>query len=502
MAASSFDLLVSIARRRLEDAAARGEELHAFAEIFWKDAGETKPFSDNWHLHMLAQALEAQARFEIRDLVINVPPSTGKTLWCQVFWPAWIWARLDAGRRFFFTSYDRGKIHETARTFLRVIRSPLYTALFPHVRCSRPNPAEEMIETVGGGRRIAFQMGGGVTSKHADHIGCDDPNKADATTLEFEQTFETWTKVFPTRVANPDRYTKTIIMQRLNHDDIAGIMLRPPYNYEHVCFPMRYVPNCPWDYGCSLGKLDMRERPGELLWPGRYSEDAVTRIETGMASTQVASAQMQQNPVPETGSYFEDAWLGTWSALPVLVACDIVQTWDLGFKGRTGTRQNASADSWVHGALWAEYRGLYYLLDEVRGHWNYPETKRRFISAQSRVNWNRAGAILIENKANGIALTDELKEMLGNLYTPIVEVEPHGSKEERAKRHSGRVSDGRLLLPPAAVMPTVGEFRAELVRFPHQKVNDRVDTTTQMLDYFTEPGRNNAALLAAVAANM
>jgi phage terminase large subunit-like protein len=35
-------------------------------------------------------------------------------------------------------------------------------------------------------------------------------------------------------------------------------------------------------------------------------------------------------------------------------------------------------------------------------------------------------------------------------------------------------------------MPTVAEFLAEIVRFPNQKANDRVDTMTQALDYLAD----------------
>jgi predicted phage terminase large subunit-like protein len=246
---------------------------------------------------------------------------------------------------------------------------------------------------------------------------------------------------------------------------------------------MRYVPNCPWDYGCSLGKLDVRTEPGELLWPERYSEETVKAIEIAMGNAQHAGAQLQQNPVPATGSYFEDAWFKEWALpLPHPGAMCIVQSWDLGFKGRGGKN---SADSWVHGCLWAKHEKRYLLLDEQRGHWNYPETKRQFIAAQSRPLWGAAAVILLEDKANGPALIAECRETI-DLKTHVQGVEPEGSKEVRAKRHSAKGEAGLLWLPPVEHMPSVAEFRAEIVRFPHQKANDRVDTMTQALDYLDD----------------
>jgi predicted phage terminase large subunit-like protein len=475
------------------------EGLHGFAAVFWKDAGEAEEFKDNWHLWALANVLEQHAQFAMGDTVINVPPSTGKTLWTQVFWPAWLWGTLDAGRRFIFTSYDRDKIHQTARQFLRLVRSPLYQAMFPKVRLSRTNTAEAEIENTEGGVRLAYQMGGGVTSKHAHHVVCDDPDKAGETSPDqFTKTLELWRKTFSTRRADPTRHTNILVMQRLNHDDLAGEMLRPPHNYEHVCFPMRYVPNCPWDHGCSLGRLDIRTEPGELLWADRYTPEALAKIEIALETLQNVSAQMQQNPVPETGSYFEDSWFRTWDVLPAVRAMHIVQSWDLGFKGRGG---KGTADSWVHGALWAQWEKRYMLLDEVHIHANYPETKRAFVAAQARSLWSAAGEILIEDKANGTALIAELRE-LPDVRISIRAVEPHGSKEERAKRHSAKAEDGRLWLPPAHVAPWVAEFRAELVRFPNQKANDRVDTTTQALDRLGVGGAYSKDLWQKILENM
>jgi predicted phage terminase large subunit-like protein len=490
----AFDHLVQLVRLDV-----KRNGLHAFARHFWAASGEARAFKDSRHLHALARVLEAHARFEMRDTVINVPPSTGKTLWVQVFWPAFVWATVDPTRRFIVTSYDNGKLHQVARQFLRLILHPLFQACYPHIKLRRSVTAEAEIETIAGGTRLAYQMGGPVTSKHGDHVVLDDSNKAGDSEADFAKAVELWQYTFSTRRADPNRHSNLIIGQRLNHDDVCGVMLRAPHNYEHVCFPMRYVPNCPWDYGCSLGKLDVRTEPGELLWPERYSEETVEAIEIAMGNAQHAGAQLQQNPVPATGSYFEDAWFKEWSLpLPHPGAMYIVQSWDLGFKGRAG---KGSADSWVSGELWAKHEKRYLLLDEQRGHWNYPETKRQFIAAQSNPLWRAAGCILLEDKANGPALISEIRESV-DLQTPIKAVEPHGSKEERAKRHSAKGEAGLLWLPPVEHMPSVAEFRAEIVRFPHQKANDRVDTMTQALDELDDGMVGSLELWKKIIANM
>ncbi len=472
--------------------------LHGFVEEFWKASGETDEFQSNWHLEILALVLEEQAHFRVKNTVINVPPSTGKTLWVQVFWPAWIWAFIDPTRKFIFTSYDLAKLHDTARQFIQLIDGDLYRAVAPDVRMARTREAETNISTISGGRRIAVQIGGGITGKHADHIVVDDSEKAAETNPDqFAKTNSYWNKGFSQRVSKPDRYTRMAIGQRLNHDDLCGMLLRPPYNYPHVCFPMRYVPNCSWDYGFpGLGKLDVRTEPGQLLWPERYSEETLAEIEASMGSLQTVSAQMQQNPVPEKGAFFEADWFKIWTDLPTNQAPGIYQSWDLGFKGRSG---KGTADSFVHGALWLQYGNNSYLYGEVHRLMNYAETKKAMLAVQQLPMWNKTNTILLEDKANGSALVTELRDMPG--LPTIKLIEPSGSKEDRARRHSAKVEAGRVWLPTAEHMPSVAEFLAELVRFPHQRANDRVDTTTQYLDY-VDVGRYDPELWRNIVANM
>jgi predicted phage terminase large subunit-like protein len=122
------------------------------------------------------------------------------------------------------------------------------------------------------------------------------------------------------------------------------------------------------------------------------------------------------------------------------------------------------------------------LVDERLGLWNYAQTKQEFVRAQGCPMWSDAIVALIEDKANGPALISELREAV-----PIIHpVEPSGSKEDRARRHSARVESGICWLP--LQQQWAQDFRAELVKFPRQKANDRVDTTTQLQDYLFQPG--------------
>lgn len=449
------------------------------------------PYQESWHVGAEVEVLEAVTAGLISRLVINVPPSTGKSTIVSVMWPAWEWT-LDPSHRYVCTAYGDALVMRDAERFLRIVQSSLYRAAWPGTVVSKPRPAVSQIETTAHGRRFSAQLGGGILGFHGNRIILDDPikpNDAEAVSgVALEKAEGLITKTLSSRLAGEEDAI-VCIMQRLADQDPAEILLNQ--GYEHLMLPMRYVPNASWDRGCSLGKLDPRTEPGELLCPARYPIEKVLSREVGLGDPQAVSAQEQQNPVPKTGAFFEEAWFGKWASLPARPR--YVQSWDLGFKGKTAGKPKTS-HSRVHGALWCWTKRDFYWVDEVIGTWNYPQTKVEFQAVQDRPGWAESEAILVEDKANGPALIAELLEE----YPLIVPIEPIGSKEDRASRQSSLVESGRVWVPSEG--PWVAEALAELIKFPRAKHNDRVDTTTQALEYMRDSGRRLREALAGVAA--
>ncbi len=475
--------------------------LPRFIGLFWREAGEQGEFIPNWHSEAICQAFTL-ATFRgieygkpevdrvpsvLPELVINTPPGSSKTLITEVFGPAWVWT-WDPGHRFICATFDDTLAYNVARKFLRLVQSEIYRTCFPHVRLMRSRSAICEIENTLGGCRYAVQLGGGITGRHCETLIGDDLIKpADARAglvgPQLDSAWETWQGTFRTRKM-PGAAT-IMIAQRLAAGDPPERMLDA--GAEHVCITAQYVPGCSWDCGCpSLGPYDPRSVPGESFCSERFPDADLAARRRDMPSEY--EAQYQQNATPAKGAFFEEGWFHTWVDKPPVWECEIVQSWDLGFDGT----RNPEAASRVHGALWARYKNRYLLLDEVIGVVNYPGTKRLFCSAQARSGWERSGAILIEAKANGPALLAELQEDVELMRAihgiPVLPVEPRGSKEDRARRHSAKAESGQIWLPTADVLPSVAEFRSELGKFPKQKHNDRVDTTTQALDRLAAHG--------------
>jgi len=65
--------------------------LHHFIRQMWPILEPGRQFVDNWHLGAMCEHLEAVAKGEIGNLLINVPPGTMKSLLVSVGFPAWLW---------------------------------------------------------------------------------------------------------------------------------------------------------------------------------------------------------------------------------------------------------------------------------------------------------------------------------------------------------------------------------------------------------------------------
>ena len=138
-----------------------------------------------------------------------------------------------------------------------------------------------------------------------------------------------------------------------------------------------------------------------------------------------------------------------------------------------------------------EESDMFVLLDWVGGHWNYVNSKAQFVMAQERPMWRQARIKLIELKANGPALIEEMKTK----FHGIKGVEPEGSKEERYRVHTEKWFAGQVIYPPGGRREGKTDYlvgadlvRQEHVSFPRFTFDDHVDTATQALDYLTNPG--------------
>jgi predicted phage terminase large subunit-like protein len=104
-----------------------------------------------------------------------------------------------------------------------------------------------------------------------------------------------------------------------------------------------------------------------------------------------------------------------------------------------------------------------------------PQTKEAIRSMSAK--WPQAGAKLVEDRANGPAVIQELQHEIAGM----IEITPEGGKMARAHAVSAQAESGNIYLPHPAIRSWVDEFVEEATAFPNARHDDQVDAMTQAL---------------------
>lgn len=432
----------------------------------------------------------------IRNLIVNIPPGYTKSMVWSVMLLAWIWTFRPEYRALYVT-FDHGLSMLNARLCRDLVRTKWYRERWGDILHPVNSRKEGEYWTRAGGLRFSTSIGGKGTGRHFHGAFVDDPIKPLSVETVNEdigaqvRTANSWMQtVMPSRTINARTYVKCIVMQRIHEEDPAGKALEEKLPngsraYECLCLPARFDP----DDRCktSVGG-DWRTVRDEMLEPVRFPRDAEDARAAGMGGWDgpVASAQLNQKPAPPGGLIFKKESFGAFQAtnLPGRNTFLTISI-DANFKegevssdcGITiaGASTELGAKLFVYEALSVNvgFIGLLKLLEELLK--KYPET----------------AAILIEDKANGPALI----EMLRQKHYNIIAVDPKTSKVARA--HGANVLYQARSVFHNSEMTELVWFEKVLSTYPRGKKKDVVDALSQQLLYLAQG--DDAARDAALA---
>ena len=91
-------------------------------------------------------------------------------------------------------------------------------------------------------------------------------------------------------------------------------------------------------------------------------------------------------------------------------------SWDMTFK-------DSNASDYVVGQVWLKDKANYYCIEQVRGQMDFTQSMQAVINLKNK--YPRCRRILIEDKANGPAIINTLK----NRISGIIPITPKESKE-------------------------------------------------------------------------
>lgn len=489
--------------------------LAEFVKAGWHIIEPSQPYLHNWHIDFICVHLEAIAdgvQFEddtyYNRLLINIPPGTMKSLLVGVFFPAWVWGPYGhPERRFLSVTHSQDLTERDTNNTRVLILSDWYQGHWgDKVKITRSK--FDMLENSRRGFRQSATWSN-VTGKRAHHVLIDDPHSVKTAESDAERTttVRLFREAIPSRLVDPIRSSITVVMQRLHEADVSGTILEGVMGYDHIRLPMRYDPERAKE--TMLGYQDPRTEEGELLFPLRFPQHVVDRDEAALGPYATAG-QLQQNPEPRGGGIIKDSWWKLWDRSEYSPVSTVVASLDTAYTIKTENDPSAMSVFGVFdGALNEDnitrltdrYGNMIkdeapiYRSDDIhevsKTVMMYAWTERLELhdlvkKVVDTCRMMKVDYLLIENKAAGHSVAQELRRLFANEDFAVIMYDPK-TADKTARLYSVQhlFSEGMVYAPAKSWAETV--IRQTSV-FPRGKHDDLVDTVSMCLQYIRNMG--------------
>lgn len=411
------------------------------------------------HLVLISNLIKEAAITPCRKIV-SMPPRHGKSELISFVGPIWLLA-IRPDRRIIMTGYES----DFATTWGRRVRNAIMDRPWLGVTITQDSSAAGRWDTVEGGSMTSTGIGGAITGRGADFLVLDDyaKNRADADSeTKRKSTWDWWTSTAYTRLEPGS--SCIIVATRWHHDDLIGRLLeQEAVTGEH------------WEYlrlrAIAEGDDPLGRKPGEALWPARYDEKALKKIELTIG-TRDWSALYQQHPSDDKTGMFKRENLRYWRR----IGERILQVGDRQID-MSRLRRFATSDLALGGKQQNDYTvichwgydqtsGLLLMLDMSRQQMTGPEGLDELEACYHRWKPNWLG---IESSSFGLLAVQALRRK----GLPIKELIADRDKVSRAQMAAVMSEGGQLWLP--ADMPDLAIVERELFGFPKVAHDDVVD---------------------------
>src|ERR1700730_1499285 len=428
-----------------ECAALLYHDFASFAARAFRELNPRTPFAMNWHVELLIAKLAAVRAGHIRRLIVSLPPRHLKSHLASVAFPAWCLGH-DPSAQILCVSYAQDLADKLSRDCRRILASDWYQRLFA-TRLAPRHQAVPEFETTAQGSRVATSVGGVLTGRGADIIVIDDPLKPEEALSQTQRQAanEWYDHTLYSRLNDKLRGAIVLIMHRLHEDDLAGHVLEQE-PWEVVRLPAIADDDELHRFEGVFGHQSFGRQAGEVLHPAREPPAMLEQIRRTIGEYNFAG-QYQQMPAPQGGGMVKAAWFRTYAPNELPAAFDrIVQSWD------TANKATELSDFSVC-TTWGMAGKDLYLLHVLRKRMEYPELKRAVCQQAEAFN---ASVVLIEDKASGTQLVQELVEL--GLHA-VTRYQPQSDKIMRMHAQTAMIQTG--FFHSSAYSPRIAEYLDE-----------------------------------------
>jgi len=319
-------------------------------------------------------------------------------------------------------------------------------------------------ETTAGGTRFSTSVGGALTGRGADTIIIDDALKADDALSDARRRSvnEWFDNTLRSRLNSQEKGAIIIVMQRLHADDLVA-HVQQHESWDVLSFPAIAERDETYDFLTPYGRRRIHRSTGDILQPALLSPSALESQRRGMTEYNFV-AQYQQDPQPPSGIIVKPEWLKYYEPgdLPKQFN-QIFQSWDTANK-------DTELSNFSVCTTWGLKDRRLFLLDVYRHKLEFPDIKR---AVRELAAFHRAQIVLIEDKASGSSLIQELRAE----HFSLVQAAPalDGDKVMRLRAQTAKIEGGFVLFPRQAHW--LDTYLRELISFPNSKYDDQVDST-------------------------
>jgi len=444
----------------LEETDASRKNFLKFVQNVWPD------FILGNHHKVYAKKLQDIASGKIKRLIINMPPRHTKSEFASIYFPAYMLG-LNSKLKIIQATHTTELATGFGRKCKALVDSPDYKTIFEDTKVSPDSKAAGRWATTDGGEYFAAGVGAAITGRGADLLIIDDPHsEQDALSpTAMENCYEWYTSGPRQRLQPGGRIV--VVMTRWSTKDLTAEVLKKQTEansdqWEVVEFPAIFD-------------------DGKVLWPNFWSEDELLKVKSSLPVAKW-NAQWLQKPTSAEGAIIKREWWKMWEEDKPPECEYVLQSYDTAFL-KSETADYSAISTW----------GVFYknedsgpsliLLDCKKGRWEFPDLKRIAMESFSEHN---PDVVLIEAKASGLPLTQELR----NMGIPVINFTPGGRRSGQDK--VSRVHACAPMFESGLVWRPDFQWAEEMVEecasFPFGDNDDLVDSMSQAILRFREGG--------------
>lgn len=298
---SAEEAKIELAIRELEKRhSAERWSLYAFVKTY-REQEKKQQLDETWHIGLICDALEKVARWEIKRLMINIPPRSLKTELIARAFPAWMLGNKP-NTKFIAVSYSADLAQTNSWDARAMYESTTYKKIFPRaVGIKEDQNTKQHRTTREGGQYYATWSEWTITGIWADIIIIDDPLKPDEAVSDLKRikVNNNYHSTIKSRLNDKTEWAIIVIMQRLHDNDLCGMLIEQEEKGIWEKWEKIIVP--------AIAEIDDGYRKKwESFFPKRFPLEILEQMKKSDPAG--FSCQMQQQPVNKESQEFHEEW--------------------------------------------------------------------------------------------------------------------------------------------------------------------------------------------------